>query len=32
MLTFCNSYTEELWVAYMFHSPDDCGGEGHDCE
>lgn len=28
MLAFCNSYTEELWVAYMFYSPGDCGGEG----
>ena len=28
MLAFCNSYTERLWVAYMFWSPDACGGEG----
>ena len=30
MLAFCNGYTERLWVAYMFHSPDACGGEGGD--
>lgn len=30
MLTFCNGYTEEIWVAYMFYSPGDCGGEGKD--
>ena len=30
MLRFCNSFTEDLWVAYMFHSPEDCGGEGGD--
>jgi uncharacterized membrane protein len=28
MLAFCNSYTERLWVAYMFWSPDTCSGEG----
>ena len=30
MLTFCNGATEDLWVAYMFYSPDTCGGEGGD--
>ena len=30
MLAFCNSYPERLWVAYMFWSPNDCGGEGGD--
>jgi uncharacterized membrane protein len=30
MLAFCNGYTEELWVTYMFYSPDTCGGEGGD--
>ena len=28
MLAFCNAYTQRLWVAYMFWSPNDCGGEG----
>jgi uncharacterized membrane protein len=28
MLAFCNSYSEDIWVAYMFWSPDTCGGEG----
>jgi uncharacterized membrane protein len=28
MLAFCNSTSEEVWVAYMFYSPNDCGGEG----
>jgi uncharacterized membrane protein len=30
MLRFCNNTSEEVWVAYMFYSPEDCGGEGHD--
>jgi uncharacterized membrane protein len=28
MLRFCNSVREEVWVTYMFYSPDTCGGEG----
>ena len=28
MLAFCNHTSEQLWVAYMFYSPGDCGGEG----
>lgn len=28
MLAFCNGFTEGVWVAYMFYSPDDCGGDG----
>jgi uncharacterized membrane protein len=27
-LHFCNSYRDHVWVAYMFWSPDACGGEG----
>jgi len=27
-LDFCNSSPEQVWVAYMFWSPDDCGGYG----
>ena len=30
MLAFCNSFTEDVWVAYMFYSPDTCGGEGQN--
>jgi hypothetical protein len=30
MLAFCNSTNDEVWVAYMFYSPDTCGGEGGD--
>jgi uncharacterized membrane protein len=30
MLRFCNSHNEDVWVAYMFHSTDACGGEGKD--
>lgn len=30
MLTFCNHYTEDVWLCYSFYSPDDCGGEGGD--
>jgi uncharacterized membrane protein len=29
MLAFCNGFHEEVWVAYMFYSPDTCGGEGN---
>jgi uncharacterized membrane protein len=28
MLTFCNAYTERVWVAYMFLNTDLCGGDG----
>ena len=28
MLAFCNHYSERVWVAYMFWSPDACGGGG----
>lgn len=30
MLAFCNSYPQDVWVAYMFYSPDACGGEGEN--
>jgi uncharacterized membrane protein len=29
-LAFVNNFTEDVWVAYMFYSPDVCGGEGND--
>jgi hypothetical protein len=29
-LKFTNHFTEDVWVFYVFHSPDDCGGEGQD--
>jgi uncharacterized membrane protein len=29
MLAFCNSFHEEIWVAYMFYSPDTCGQDGN---
>ena len=29
MLAFCNHNTQDLWVAYMFYSPDACGGLGN---
>lgn len=28
MLRFCNNFTQDLWIAYMFHSPDQCRGDG----
>ena len=28
MLAFCNHLREDVWLAYMFFSPEDCGGEG----
>jgi uncharacterized membrane protein len=28
MLTFCNSYSKPIYVAYMFRSPVDCGEYG----
>jgi uncharacterized membrane protein len=30
MLKFVNGTNQELWVAYMFHAPGECGGEGGD--
>lgn len=30
MLKFVNGTNQDLWVAYMFLSPDTCGGEGGD--
>ena len=29
-LAFGNLTNEDVWVAYMFWSPNDCGGEGGD--
>lgn len=29
-LSFTNHFTEDVWVAYMFWSPNDCGSEGRD--
>jgi uncharacterized membrane protein len=29
-LKFGNSFTQDVWLFYVFHSPDDCGGEGRD--
>jgi len=28
MLAFCNGVREDIWVSYMFYSPEDCGGDG----
>jgi uncharacterized membrane protein len=28
MLAFCNGHNQRVWVAYMFRSPNACGGEG----
>jgi uncharacterized membrane protein len=30
MLAFCNHSPGPVWLAYMFWSPDTCGGEGGD--
>jgi uncharacterized membrane protein len=30
MLAFCNGTRQDVWIAYMFYSPEDCGGEGRD--